>query len=161
MGAYTAQPMTEIPLGNDAKAAARARPPISARDLQWVRRIAGGASILLIGWAAVFVYALTRDPDERDALGMFVAVLLILIIAAAGLAWWRPRPGGATLIGLAAIVTGAIILPGPDPTIAATWTWNIIGAAIWSAPSLIVGLLWLWYVRLASGLDTEQQIGPE
>jgi len=121
---------------------------ISERDLVRFRRIARLASGLLMAWAAFFVYALTSDPDERKPEPMFFAALLTLIIAAAGLAWWRPRLGGLGLIVVSAIEAGAVVWRGPDAAFGIPWGMVVLGASLLAAPPLIVGVLWLRYATV-------------
>lgn len=73
--------MDESSATNEVGLAATVANPFSERDLRWIRSMAGFASVLLIAWSALFAYALTADPDEREPVTLFFATLLCLGMA--------------------------------------------------------------------------------
>jgi hypothetical protein len=134
---------------NEVGLAATAANPFIERDLRGVRSLAGVASLVLIAlsiaWSTVFASTLSWEAVEREPVNLVGAALLCVTMIAAGLAWWQPRLGGLVLVGVGLVYAIAIMLPDPDVAV----IWIVLGAALWAAPPVFTGLLWLWYARMA------------
>lgn len=124
------------------------------RDVRLARRFARLTSLLLLAWIAFFSYVMLQEPEELDPeymprlVGFGVAYALVIVAVVIG--WRRERLAGRMLIAASLSLFTIVVVTGPSQW--TTWSQDLIGAVLMSAPVLIVGVQFVTAARAAEAV---------